>query len=103
MSLHILIQKTNIWAFILFSFQPYFFEAELQSSVGKYSQNKWDLQCSLFIDFYMPLFAVEMVANEDNFTVRFDTKKNSIPILQNPRPENKNLTASKFSENHVLW
>lgn len=39
------------------------FEAELQSNVGKYSLNKWDLHCCLFIDFYMTLFAVEMVAN----------------------------------------
>lgn len=45
------------------SFQTYFFEAELQSSVGKYLLNKWDLQHCLFIDFYMTLFAVEMVAN----------------------------------------
>jgi len=45
------------------SFQTYFFEAELQSSVGKYSLNKWDLQRCLFIDFYMTLFAVEIVVN----------------------------------------
>lgn len=45
------------------SFQTYFFEEELQSSVGKYSLNKWDLQRCLFIDFYMTLFAVEIVVN----------------------------------------